>query len=168
VTSKFVALIYQSWADLDRAVEELSQEEATTRSHGGSAIAWTVAHATTTVDSWLNVGFQGLPPDPIIHQSDFWTGGSGDASDWPSIRKAVERTRGTAREFLDAKSDADLDTVIPYGGSIPLLRKSGLQLRYALMAIACHHWIHMGEILTNRSRLGWQEPSIEDWGRTLL
>jgi hypothetical protein len=168
MTSKLVLLTYESWSNLDSALEGLTDEEATTRHEGGSSIAWSVAHVTTMVDSWLNVKFQQLPPNPVISNPDFRFGGSGGATDWRAVGSAVDEVRAKVRPFLDGKEDADLDLVIPYDGSIPLLRQTGLPLRYALMRIAAHHWIHMGEIVTVRSRLGWQEPTSPGWGRSLI
>ena len=62
-----------------------------------------------------------------------------------------------------------IDQVIPYDGSIQFLRETGLRLSYALMRIAAHHFIHAGEIVTIRSRLGHDTDSLSrpDWGRPL-
>ena len=68
--------MYESWSELDRAVDGLTSEEATTRHYEGSAVAWTLGHLTTMVDSWINVRFQGLPPHPIASHSMFRTGES--------------------------------------------------------------------------------------------
>ena len=59
--------------------------------------------------------------------------------------------------------------VIPYDGSIQFLRETGLRLSYALMRIAAHHFIHAGEIVTIRSRLGHDTDSLArpDWARPL-
>ena len=168
--NKLVLLTYESWADLYRAIDGLTSEEATTRSHGSSAIAWTLGHVTHMVDSWINVRFQGLAPHPVIDSPDFWAGGGGEALDWPTVLNAAGEVRDAARRLLDTVDEADLDRVIPYYGSIELLRDTGLRLGYALMRITAHHYIHVGEIVTARSRLGhdMSETELPDWGRALL
>ena len=165
---KLILLMYESWADLDRAVNGLTPEQATTRHDGGSAIAWTVGHVSNMVDSWINMRFQGLPPHSVISHPIFRTGGSGEAKDWPAILTAVKEVRDAARRFLDSAEEPDLDRVIPYDGSINFLRTTGLPLRYALMRIAAHHYIHMGEIVTIRSRLGHEIEDLPEWGRALI
>ena len=166
--NKLILLMYESWADLDRAVTGLTPEEATTRHAGGSAIAWTLGHVTNMVDSWLNMRFQRLPPHPVISHAMFRTGGSGEAKDWPTILTAVKEVREAARQFLDSAQEPDLDRVIPYDGSINFLRTTGLPLRYALMRIAAHHYTHVGEIVTIRSRLGHVIEDFSEWGRALI
>ncbi len=98
----------------------------------------------------------------------FRAGGSGDAENWPSILTAVKEVRGAARQFLDTAQETDLDRVIPYDGSIKFLHETGLPLRYALMRIVAHHYIHLGEISTIRSLLGHEVYEGPDWGRVLL
>jgi uncharacterized damage-inducible protein DinB len=165
---KLILLMYESWADLDRAVNGLTPEQATTHHNGGSAIAWTLGHVTNMLDSWINMRFQSLPPHPVISDLRFRTGGSGQAKDWPTILTAVKEVREAARRFLDSAQEPDLHRVIPYDGSIDFLRTTGLSLEYALMRIAAHHYIHMGEIVTIRSRLGHEIEDFPDWGRALI
>ena len=168
--TKLVLLTYESWADLYRAIDGLTPDEALTRSHGSSAIAWTVGHVTHMVDSWISVRFQGLPPHPVIDSPDFRAGGGGEALDWQTVLGAAGEVRDAARRFLDTVDEADLDRVIPYDGSIELLRGTGLRLGYALMRITAHHYIHVGEIVTVRSRLGHDtgQTELPDWGRALI
>ena len=168
--NKLVLLTYESWADLYRAIDGLTPEEATTRSHGSSAIAWTVGHVTHMVDSWINVRFQGLTPHPVIDSPDFRAGGGGEALHWQTVLGAAGEVRDAARRFLDTVDEGDLDRVIPYDGSIELLRGTGLRLGYALMRITAHHYIHVGEIVTVRSRLGHDtgQTELPDWGRALI
>jgi hypothetical protein len=116
VPDKLILLMYQSWADLDHAIDGLSAEQATTRYDGGSAIAWTVGHVTTRVDSWLNMRFQGIPAHPTFNRALFRTGGTGEAADCSGILTGVREVRAAARRFLDAEPAPDLDRVIPYGG----------------------------------------------------
>ena len=160
-------LLYESWNLLDEATEGLTVEEATTRHDGGSSIAWTIGHVTTMVDSWINVNFQGLSPHPIIGGRQFHVGGTGEWGDWAGILAATDEVRRQARLYLD--SEPPVDQVISYNGSIQFLRETGLRLSYALMRIAAHHFIHAGEIVTIRSRLGHDTDSLAspDWGRPL-
>ncbi|MEX0786061.1 MAG: DinB family protein [Dehalococcoidia bacterium] len=162
---KLALLMYQSWADLDTAADGIASGDATHRHDGGSSIAWTTGHVTNMVDSWLNVRFQALSPHPLISDTDFRTGGGGEATDWPLILAGVKEVREAARRFLDA--EPDLDSVVPYDGSIAYLRPVGLSLRYALMRIAAHHFVHVGEIVTIRSHLGHM-VDFPEWGRTLV
>ncbi len=166
--NKLIALMYESWADLDRAVSGLTPEEAKARHDGGSSIAWTLGHVTHMLDSWIIMRFQGLPPHPVISHPTFRTGGSGEAKDWPMILAGVKEVRDTARGFLDSRQEADLDSVIPYDGSIKYLRAVGLSLRYAVMRIAAHHFVHIGEVVTIRSRLGHEIEDCPEWGQNLV
>lgn len=168
MTAKLVMLLYQSWSDLDQALASITPGEASARPGGCSSIAWTLGHVTTSIDWWLNMRFQHLPPNPVINNPDFRTGGSGNPPDWSTLRKAVDEVRASAKRILDTKQDADVEHVIPYDGDIQFLRETGLSLRYALLAIASHHWVHTGEILTVRSMMGWHEPGEADWGRSLI
>ena len=166
--NKLILFMYQSWANLDGAIEGLSSEETTARYDRFSSIAWTVGHVTHMVDSWVNMRFQGLPPHPVISDPMFRTGGSGDAKDWPVILAGVKEVRDAARRLLDSEPEPDLDCLIPYDGSIEFLRPVGLSLHYALMRISAHHFMHAGEILTIRSRLGHVITEGSDWGRALV
>ncbi|HLZ09314.1 MAG TPA: DinB family protein, partial [Chloroflexota bacterium] len=137
---KLIPLMYQSWSDLDLAVDGLTLEQATTRYDNGSSIAWTVGHVTTQVDSWINQRFQGRPPHPAFSREIFRTGASGEATDWSGILAGARDVRANARRFLDAEPAPDLDLVVPYDGAIGHLRATGLPLRFALMSIAAHHF----------------------------
>ena len=163
-----IRALFQAWADLDRAIAELTPAQATTRDHGGSSIAWTVGHLTQQVDSWLNVRFQGLAPHPVIGQPDFHTGGSGTATNWPAIVAGVRAVQATARQYLAAAPGPDLARVVPYDGGVRFLHATGLSLRYAVLSIAAHHWEHIGEILTLRALLGNIIEDERAWGRDLL
>lgn len=90
-----VGAVFDAWADLDRALAGLGPTEALLRweDGDGSSFAWTLAHVTELIDSWLNVRFQGLPAHPVISQSQFRAGGSGVADDWPTVLAAVDEVR---------------------------------------------------------------------------
>ncbi len=164
---RLILFLYQSWTYLDESVAGLTREEATTRHFGGSSVAWTIGHVATMVDSWLNANFQGLPPHPFIAGDRFRNGGTGECDDWEEVLAATEEVRRRARLYLD--SDPPVDTVVPYAGSIEFLRETGLRLSYALLRISAHHFIHGGEIVTIRSRLGHDTDGLSgpDWGRQL-
>jgi hypothetical protein len=168
MSDKLILLMYQSWADLDSAVEGLAPDQATTQCDGGSSIAWTVGHVTTQIDSWLNARFQGLPSHPIFDRAIFRTGGDGEATNWADILAGVRDVRATARKYLDAEPPPDIERVVPYDGGIRYLHATGLPLRFALMSIAAHHFQHVGEIVAIRSRLGHVHEGVLDWGRALL
>jgi uncharacterized protein DUF664 len=169
MTDKLVLFMYESWAQLDRAVEGLAPSDAEARHEGASRIAWTVGHVTHMVDSWLNVKFQGLSPHPLFGDATFRSGASGDAPPWPEVVAAVEDVRQSARRLFDSEPGPSLDDRVPYDGSIPALRSAGLSLRYALMRISAHHFIHTGEIDTIRARLGHSQPATSpDWAPNLM
>ncbi|MPZ15012.1 MAG: hypothetical protein GEU73_11415 [Chloroflexi bacterium] len=115
---------------------------------------WTLAHVTNTIDAWINVRFQGRAPHALISQERFRIGGTGLAEDWSVIQHGVAEVREAARAYLLGLDDG-AELVIPYEGSILHLKETGLSLRYALIRIATHHYVHMGEIATLRSRLGY-------------
>lgn len=168
MTDKLILLMYQSWLDLDAAVEGLTAEEAEARHGGASRIAWTVGHVTHMLDSWINTRFQKLPAHPLISDDMFRTGASGDSPGWPAVSAGVREVREAARHFLDSSPGPDLERTIPYDGSIAFLRPAGLSLRYALMRISAHHFMHAGEIRTIRSGLGHTFSESPDWGRILV
>ena len=165
---KLILLMYRSWADIDKAVDGLTAEEATARRDAGSSIAWTAGHVAQMVDSWINTRIQGLSPHPLLSQPMFRSGDSGEADDWLAVEAAVREVRGASRRFLDADPAPDLDRMIPYDGSIEDLRSVGLSLRYALMRISAHHFVHVGEIVTIRLRLGHTVGEFPDWGLDLV
>jgi len=80
----------------------------------------------------------------------------------------VKEVREVVRGFLDPRQEPDLEHIIPYGGSIKYLHPVGLSLRYAIMRIAAHHFVHMGEIVTIRSRLGHPIEDFPEWGQALV
>jgi DinB superfamily len=167
-TDKLILLMYRSWADIDRAVAGLTADEATAGYDGGSSMAWTFGHVAHMIDSWINTRFVGTHPHSVISGPAFRSGGSGEAEDWPALQTAVGEVRDASRRFLDADPAPDLDRMIPYDGSIEDLRPVGLSLRYAIMRISAHHFVHVGEIVTIRSRLGHNVGEFPDWGRDLV
>jgi DinB superfamily len=152
--SKLVGLLFEAWNDLDRVITNLTPEEMVSNVPGGSSFAWTVAHTTDTMDAWINVRFQGLPPHPVLSQRHFRFGGSGIAEDWPAIEQGIREVRGAARIYLQDKEEKDLELTIPYDGSRLFLHERGLNLRHALLRNCAHHYFHIGEIATKRDRLG--------------
>src|SRR5439155_17396772 len=93
---------------------------------------------------------QGLPSHPVISDPMIRTGGGGDAHNWPAILAGMSEVREASKRFLDSKPEPDLDRTIPYDGAIDYLHPIGLSLRYALMRVAAHHFVHVGEIVTIR------------------
>ena len=166
-TDPLIRLLYQSWSDLDHAIDGLTVEEAVLRFENASSIAWTVGHLAFDIDVWLNRRLQGLPAHKLIRRR-FATGGTGEASDWLEIVDATSEVRASARQLIDATPPPDLERAIPYDGPVEYLRQPGLTLGYALMAVASHHFQHAGEILTLRSRMGPSVPDEAGWGRGLV
>ena len=154
MTTALAGMVRESWADLDRAVEGLSREDAERRLANASPISWTLAHCTYLVDSWLNVRFQGTLPHPSLDRETLRMGAAGDALDWNEIQVAVQEVRVIARHYLDALTEEALDVTHAYTGSMEPLRETGITPRYALMHIVAHHYVHIGEIASARTALG--------------
>jgi len=153
IESKLPHLLLDAFDDLDRVLHNLSPEDAV-RHTDGSSFAWTHAHIANTIDTWLNVRFQKLDPHTLIGQQRFRFGGTGEAEDWHEIQVGVLAVRVSARTYLEHVTEADLDVVHPYDGSIEPLRETGITLRYALSKFITHHYFHIGEIATKRDHLG--------------
>ena len=85
-SSKLVGLLFDAWADIDRAVEGLSAEQAMEQVQGGSSFAWTYAHLGNNLDRWINQNFRGRALHPLIGQELFRAGGPGATEDWEGIR----------------------------------------------------------------------------------
>jgi hypothetical protein len=152
--SKLVSLLFEAWKDMDRVLADLDPQEAARPLDGGSSIAWTAAHVANQVDAWINVRFQRRPPHELLGQTRFRAGGTGAADDWQAIQTGASEVRDAARDYLQGMDEGGLDLVIPYDGSFAHLREAGLGLRYALFRVCAHHYLHIGEIATQRSRLG--------------
>lgn len=153
--SKLVALLFEAFGELDRAVGGLDPDDALRATDGGSSFAWTYAHTTNQIDAWVNVRFAGMDPHPLIGQWRFRVGGPGEApEDWSLIQTAVSEVRRPAIAFLESKTDRELEHTIPYDGTFERLRETGINLRYALMRAIAHHYFHTGEIATKRTLMG--------------
>ena len=153
VTDNPAFLLFDAWDDLDRVYAGLSAEDAVQRADG-SAFAWTLAHTTNQLDTWINVRFQGIEPHPLLGQERFRFGGTGEAEEWDDILAAVADVRDRAKSYLEAVTADELDRVHPYDGSITHLRDGGITLRYAISRTVAHHYFHLGEVATKRDRLG--------------
>ncbi len=153
--SQIAGLMFDAWDDLDRVLEGLDATMALAAEPGESSAAWTIGHLANQLDAWTNVRFQGLAPHPLTSQARFRIGGTGGADDWQAVRVGALEVRAAARSFLERLSEGDLDLVIPYDGSLAYLRETGLNLRYAVLRTIAHHYFHIGEIATNRTRLGY-------------
>lgn len=126
---------------------------------GASAISWSVAHVTNQLDGWVNSRFAGLPVHDVIG-SRRYRNGDGRAEDWPGIQRGVAEVRVRARAYLDHLSEDDLRRTTPYDGSLIELRPGGLNLGYALLRIAAHHYVHIGEMAGYLGSRGHEVPSL--------
>ncbi len=153
MTDHLALLLFDAWEDLDRVYNGLLAEDAVQRADG-SSFAWTLAHSTNQLDTWVNARFQGLDPHPLLGQERFRFGGTGEAEEWDEILDAVADVRRRAKPYLERVTAADLDRVLPYDGSITHLRDPGITLRYAISRTIAHHYFHLGEVATKRDRLG--------------
>ncbi len=148
-----VNVLLLAWSDIDRVLEGVSAPQAVHQMDGGSSFAWTLAHVTNGIDSWINVRFLGRSPHPLFSRSEFAFGSDGSADNWQEIRDAVDGVRVPAYEFLTNCTAEDLARTVPYDGAHPPFRKHGLNLRMAILQNAIHHMFHVGEIATKRGLL---------------
>ncbi len=146
-------LLFDAFDDLDRVLRDLSPEDAV-RHADGSSFAWTVAHIANQIDALTNVRIQRLEPHPLIGQQRFRFGGTGEAENWDAIQTGVAEVRATAVAYLDRVTEADLNRVHTYEGSMEYVRETGITLRYVLSRTITHHYFHVGEIASKRDRLG--------------
>jgi hypothetical protein len=155
-----VTLLLTAWDDLDRAVADVSEADMLRQIDGGSCFAWTLAHVTYGVDSWINRRFRAMPLNPVLSDPRFGYGGDGGADDWATIREAVADARGRLRPFLLTLTDSDLDRTLPYDGSYAPFREHGINLRVAIVQNAVHHIFHLGEIVAKRELMGYATGSF--------
>ena len=168
MAERAVQLLYQAWADCDLAVRGLKDPEAEARHAGQNSVAWIVGHLGQQVDSWFNVRFQGRAANSVLASPLLHTGSVGSAPSWAEVVHATREARETARMLLDEVTDADLERVVPYTGGLVYLQATGIQLRYALLRAAAHHFEHVGEIRTLRSLMGHRVAEADVWGMWLL
>ena len=163
-----VGLVFEAWNDLDRVLAGLDSDHMGELVDGQSSFAWTLAHVTNQLDSWINVNFQRRSPHPLLSAQQFRMGSVGTAPDCATIQAGVHEVRAAARPFLQNLTEGDLARVIPYAGALLGLREHGLSLRYALSDIAAHHYVHIGVIACQRDRLGHQVGDYPGLLRELL
>lgn len=160
VGSALIGALFDAWDELDLVVSGLADKAMVEPWFEGSAFGWTCGHVANSVDAWLNVRFQRLPPHSIIGDHHFRFGGDGRITDWPMVRQGVAAVHEQTRQFLVPLADAELDCVIPYDGSIVELRPAGLSLRHAVTVNLVHCHYHIGEIATKRAQLGHAVPHL--------
>jgi hypothetical protein len=160
-----VTLLFEAWSDLDRVLNELEPADALAQPEGGSSFAWTYAHLANQMDRWFNVRFQSHEPHPLIGLDRFSIGGTGEADDWDQIRAGVKEVRAATRVYLQSLSDAQLETRMPYDGSILEIRPLGISVHYALAKASTHHYFHIGEIATKRAA---HDQAVGDYPGPLL
>jgi hypothetical protein len=155
-----VTLLLTAWDDIDRAVADVSEADMLRQIDGGSCFAWTIAHVTYGVDSWINRRFQKIPLNPIVMDPRFNYGGDGRADSWAAIRDAVAEVRASLRPYLLSLTETDLDLTVPYDGSYAAFRERGINLRVAIIQNAIHHVFHLGEIVAKRQLMGYDVGSF--------
>lgn len=155
-----VILLLNACDDLDRAVVDVSDADMTRQIDGASCFAWTLAHLTYGLDSWINRYFQSMPLNPVLSDPRFGIGGNGDADDWPAIREAIADVRQRSRPFLEHVTSQQLDQTLPYDGSYQPFRDGGINLRVAILQSVVHHIFHLGEIVAKRELMGYDVGSF--------
>lgn len=160
MTNKTIGLLASAWEDWDTLVAAVSGDELLARGPGASSVGWTLAHVSNQLDGWINVRFQQHAANDVIGAAEYSIGGSGDSPDSAALLTAVQRTRSEAWRFLNDVEEQGLDARIPYDGSMVHLRQSGLVLRHAVLRIAAHHYLHLGEAATELARHGVGLPDL--------
>lgn len=153
-----VMLLLTAWDELDQVVADVSEADMLRQINSGSCFAWTLAHVTYGVDSWINRRFQDMPLNPILSNRRFNYGGDGAADDWPTIRASITDVRDRLRPYLLNLSDVDLNSNRPYadGGVPAFLARGYINLRVAVAQNAIHHYFHLGEIAAKRELMGYE------------
>jgi uncharacterized damage-inducible protein DinB len=146
-------LVVEAWGDLDRVVDGVSPEAATSNPEGQSSIAWTVGHATEHVDRMINHALLGRDRHPLLGDDRFRMGSEGVAEDWDAIRQAVGNVRATAHTLLARVDDDELDRRFEPPGAITK-QLGTVTVRYILLRIATHHYFHVGVIACQRDLRG--------------
>jgi hypothetical protein len=148
--SKLVALLYNTWEDADRVFAGLSDADALERYEGGSCFAWTLFHVTVGMDFFINAVLRGRRVHPTLASAYERFGSSGDADDWPGIQAAVKDVREETRSYLDGLTDEELQQT-----KVPAVRQwPESALQYIVFRQIAHHYFHIGEVATKRTRLG--------------
>jgi hypothetical protein len=160
MTTKTAGLLRSAWEDWDALVSTAAPDALLHREHGASSVGWTLAHVSNQLDGWVNVRFQQHKADDVIGSDDYSIGGSGEAPEVAVLLAAVERIRSRAWDFVKNRSEEQLEATIPYDGSIAHLRSSGLVLRHAILRIAAHHYLHLGEAAAELGRQGVAVPDL--------
>ncbi|MEX0781341.1 MAG: DinB family protein [Dehalococcoidia bacterium] len=161
-------LALESLNDLRLALDGLADEAAIVRHDGASSIAWTAAHVTQGLDSLVLYRFAGRERDPLLGDTALGAGGTGTVTNWPALRSKIAEVQSAARDFVATLTDVDLGRTVPYDGSIAGLRPTGINLEYALLRVAAHHFTHAGEIAAIRFAMGLAPPDNREWGRLFL
>jgi hypothetical protein len=161
-------LLLESLNDLQLALDGLPDELATVRPDGGSSIAWTAAHVTQGLDSLVLYRFAGRGRDPVLSDAALGAGGTGTVADWPALRAKIAEIQAVAQDYLASLTDADLSRTVEYDGSIASLRPTGINLEYALLRVAAHHFTHVGEIAAIRTAMGLPPLDNREWGQLFL
>ncbi len=165
---RVAGLLLEGLNDLRLAIDSLPDDVTLARHDGASSIAWTAAHVTQGLDSLVLYRFAGHERDPMLSDAALGAGGTGTVSDWPALRAKIAEIQAAASGFLATLTDADLTRTVPYDGSIATLRPVGINLEYALLRVAAHHFEHAGEIAVLRSAMGLPLPDNREWGRMFL
>ena len=158
--SKLIGLVYDSWDDFDRVLNELTTEQAIENPNDESSFAWTLAHVTEQLDRWINVIAQDMPPHSDIGKKEFRFGGTGISEDWQLIKLASQEVRAASKSYLDNLTDNDLESILldagdpnaPHG--ISSTDRMHIKLYSVTLRIISHYYFHIGEIATKRDRIG--------------
>jgi uncharacterized damage-inducible protein DinB len=153
--SKLVGLVFDSWDDFDRVLNELDIQEAIENPNGGSSFTWTLAHVTEQVDKWINVIAQNMLPHPTVEKKEFRFRGTGISQEWQLINQASQEVRAKAKSYLENLSDTDLESIV-LNDNDPNTRPERKQIKLysMILRIVAHYYFHIGEIAAKRDSIG--------------
>src|SRR4030095_5520260 len=80
---------------------------------------------------------------PVLGNDRFRMGSEGAADDWEAIVAATKEVRERARPFIEQITADRLDERHEFQGAISQ-ELGGLTLRYAMIRIGAHHYLHIG------------------------
>ncbi|MFS8534534.1 MAG: DinB family protein [Limnochordales bacterium] len=134
---------------IDRALADLSEEEAAQRPHGLTPIVWQVGHLTVSEARMVHqlTGAELALPEKYKDLFEYGTSGEGPFPPLAEVREYF--TRGQ-QELLKA-ADGDLSRAVDGGRLYSTVAG-------ALMFADRHRWYHIGKIMTLRGLL--QKPRL--------
>ncbi|HLT58638.1 MAG: DinB family protein [Limnochordales bacterium] len=130
---------------IDRAVSDLTEEEAAQSPHGLAPIVWQVGHLAVS-EARLVQQLLGVEVELPASYGDLFPFGSSGTGSFPPLAEVRENFTRVHQQLLKA-AEGDLARAVD-GGQLYSTAAG------ALMFADRHRWYHIGKIMTLRSLLG--------------